>query len=146
MTETETTSFSRYFTLEEAVDLLPDIRFSLAEAHREMAKLQDELILSKRLMLARQKSRRRPSEEEAQLLKQKAEHFEAAYRRWQDHFEKQGVLLRNLATGLIDFPYRAASDGEEYFLCWKPPEEGIFYFHSLHDGFVGRHPISLLPD
>jgi hypothetical protein len=146
MSETEASAFSRYFTLEEAVDMLPDIRFSLAEAHREMAGLQDDLILNKRLLLARQRSRRRPSEEEVQLLKQKVERFEAAYRRWEEHFFKQGVLLRDLASGLVDFPYRAESDGQDYFLCWKPPEEGIFYFHSLHDGFAGRHPITLLPD
>lgn len=147
MTETEESGeFSRYFTLEEAVELLPDVRFSLAEAHREMAGLQDELILSKRLLLAKQKSRRKPSEGEVELLKQKVERFEAAYQRWEAHFEEQGILLRDLAAGLVDFPYRAESDGQDYFLCWKPPEEGIFYFHSLHDGFRGRHPITLLPD
>lgn len=146
MTQTESTSFSRYFTLEEAVALLPDVRFSLAEAHREMAGLQDELILGKRLLLARQKSRRKPLEGEAELLRQKVERFQEAYQRWEAHFEEQGIILRDLAVGLVDFPYRAESDGQDYLLCWKPPEEGIFYFHSIQDGFSGRHPITLLPD
>ena len=146
MTEAEATSFSRYFTIEEAVTFLPDVRFSLAKAHREMAGFQDEIILSKRLIQAKQRSRIKTSEAELKLLQEKVERFEAAYRRWEAHFLEQGIILRNLATGLVDFPYRAESDGQDYFLCWKPPEEGIFYFHSLHDGFSGRHPITLLPD
>lgn len=143
---TETTEFTRYFTLEDAVSALPDVRFSLAEAHREMAGLQDSLILSKRLMQAKQKSRRKPSEAELQLIQQKVEAFEAAFQRWEAHFAAQGIILRDLAVGLFDFPYQAESDGQIYFLCWRPPEEGIFYFHSAHDGFAGRHPITLLPD
>jgi hypothetical protein len=146
MTDTPANTFSRYFTLEEAVAMLPDVRFSLAEAHREMAALQDDLILNKRLILARRRHRRNPSEEELALMKEKLERFEAAYRRWEAHFNEQGIILRDLATGLVDFPYRAESDGRDYLLCWKPPEEGIFYFHTLQDGFAGRYPITLLPD
>lgn len=143
---TQTTTFTKYFTLEEAVALIPDVRFSLKEAHREMATLQDGLILSKRLMQAKQRSRIKPLPAELELLEEKVKQFEEAFERWENHFLEQGILLRDLSTGLVDFPYRAKSDDQDYFLCWRPPEEGIFYFHSTHDGFAGRHPITLLPD
>lgn len=138
--------FKRYFTLEEAVAELPDIRFDLEQARKELAPLRDDIVLTKRLMAARYQHGRQPSEAEIALLGQKYEAFEAAASRWVHSFAEKGIILRNINTGLLDFPYRSRQTQQEYLLCWQGDEDGIFYFHGLQEGFAGRYPITLLPD
>ena len=50
-----------------------------------------------------------------------------------------GVQVKDLDTGLVDFPtfYR----GEEVLLCWRLGEAGIEYWHDLTSGFRGRQAI-----
>ncbi len=144
--QTDAQAFQKYFTLEEAVKMLPAIQEMLSLAQREIDSLRDDVILSKRLLLARRSSGRNPDEGEAALLQQKFERFEETLQRWVAFFAQQGIILRDVDSGLIDFPYRAESNQQDYLLCWRPDEDGIFYFHGLHEGFKGRHPISLLPD
>jgi hypothetical protein len=47
-----------------------------------------------------------------------------------------GVFLKDLDTGLLDFPHRR--DGHLVFLCWMPPEERVEFWHTIPDGFAGR--------
>lgn len=138
--------FKKYFTLEEAVSWLPWVVHQLELAHAEMQALRDAAILSKRLVLARQSSGRKTSDAEVIALQERFEAFEEAVERWVQSFGEQGILLKDLDAGLIDFPYRSETTGEQYFLCWRLQEDGIFYFHGISEGFAGRHPITLLPD
>ena len=144
--QTDAQAFPKYFTLEEAVQMLPAIKETLTLAQREIDGLRDEVILSKRLLLARRSSGRTVDDGEAAMLQQKFERFEQTLQRWVAFFAQQGIILRDVDSGLIDFPYHAQSNQQDYLLCWRPNEDGIFYFHGLHEGFKGRHPISLLPD
>ncbi len=50
-----------------------------------------------------------------------------------------GVELKNIATGLIDFP--AMRQNEIVLLCWKLGEGDIAYWHDLQSGFAGRRPL-----
>ncbi len=50
-----------------------------------------------------------------------------------------GVLLKDLDTGLLDFPHER--DGRVVFLCWHPPEESVGYWHEIEDGYRGRQPL-----
>lgn len=143
---TSTQAFSKYFTLEEAVRLLPAVKETLGIAQRQMNELRDEVILSKRLLSARRSSGRTGHDGDAAALQEKFERFETTLQRWIDYFGEQGIVLRDVDTGLIDFPYHAQTTQQDYLLCWRPGEDGIFYFHGLTEGFAGRHPISLLPD
>ena len=52
---------------------------------------------------------------------------------------KLGVLLKDLDTGLLDFPHER--DGRVVFLCWRPPEEKVGYWHEVQAGFAGRRPL-----
>lgn len=141
-----TPAFQKYFTLEEAVKALPSVKETLQIAHREMDELRDSVILSKRLLLVKQGSGRTPSDAEVAVLQEKFEGYEEALARWVETFGNQGIILRDLEAGLIDFPYRAHSTDQDFLLCWRLNEDGIFYFHSIEDGFAGRHPITLLPE
>ena len=53
--------------------------------------------------------------------------------------EKWDVILRDVATGLVDFP--AVVDGQDAFLCWRLGEAEVAYWHSPDDGFQGRRPL-----
>ena len=50
-----------------------------------------------------------------------------------------GVLVKDLDTGLVDFP--ATRDGEDILLCWRLGEDEVAYWHSLEDGYAGRQPL-----
>jgi hypothetical protein len=53
--------------------------------------------------------------------------------------EAIGVVVKDLDTGLLDFP--AYRDGEEVELCWHVGEETVACWHELGAGFRGRKPI-----
>ena len=50
-----------------------------------------------------------------------------------------GLLLRDIETGLVDFP--AVIDGQAAYLCWRLGEPRVAYFHLADDGFQGRRPL-----
>jgi len=56
-----------------------------------------------------------------------------------------GVLLRDPARGLVDFPARAGS-GRPYWLCWLAGEPSVGWWHWVEDGFAGRTPVDRLPE
>jgi len=50
-----------------------------------------------------------------------------------------GVEVKDLDTGLIDFP--TLFHGREVYLCWRLGEDGIRFWHGTDEGFRGRKPI-----
>jgi hypothetical protein len=56
-----------------------------------------------------------------------------------DWLEELGVVLKDLDTGLLDFP--ALRDGEEVELCWQVGESSVTRWHRVGEGFAGRKPI-----
>ena len=49
---------------------------------------------------------------------------------------ERGAIVKDLDTGLIDFPARL--HGEEVLLCWRLGEEQVEHWHGLEEGFAGR--------
>ena len=57
--------------------------------------------------------------------------------------DKWGVTLRDISSGLIDFP--ALANGRPIWLCWRLGEgESIEWWHETNVGFDGRRPLSEL--
>ena len=56
-----------------------------------------------------------------------------------DQIEELGCLLKDLATGLVDF--YGLRDGELIFLCWKMGEARIRFWHTIEGGYAGRQPL-----
>lgn len=54
-------------------------------------------------------------------------------------FDQRGIILRDLDSGLIDFP--SVRDGEEIYLCWIDGESDIGFWHELDSGYSGRQPL-----
>lgn len=55
----------------------------------------------------------------------------------------KGILIKDLNSGLIDFPFETES-GEEVYLCYLYGEDKIRFWHSIQAGFKGRRNIEEL--
>jgi hypothetical protein len=53
--------------------------------------------------------------------------------------ERWGVVVRDLGTGICDFPARRGD--RDVYLCWRVGEERIEWWHELDTGFQGRLPL-----
>ncbi len=50
-----------------------------------------------------------------------------------------GVQVKDLETGLLDFPYRL--DDQVVLLCWRMGEPAIEHWHTFESGFKDRQPV-----
>ena len=122
----------RVFTLGEARGLLPRLRKLLTRLSTER-----EVLISMRgeVDRAREKSEfgggtRVGSSYLSHLM---------AFSEIVQEIESLGVLVKDFGTGLVDFPHEL--DGRIVYLCWKPDEDEIGWWHEVDTGFAGRHPI-----
>ena len=58
-----------------------------------------------------------------------------------DEIATHGAEVKDLETGLIDFP--ALHHGETVLLCWQLGEDEIAWWHTVEDGFAGRRPLPM---
>jgi hypothetical protein len=131
----------RYFTVEEANELLETVR-PLAEemvAHRRAlaeAVERQERIAGK----VRTNGGGIPPERVVEIAEEVTAQAEAVGR-CVERIHELGVLVKDLDSGLVDFP--ALRDGEEVLLCWRVGEDEIRYWHGLEEGFAGRKELPL---
>jgi len=122
----------RYFTPEEANQLLPEVRGivdTLLACRDRVLELRDDLW---------------PAVERAAsnggtgvggpVLGELME-----LRRGLAALKTLGVELKDLNDGLVDFPARRK--GTDVYLCWRHGEERVSHWHDPEDGFAGRRPI-----
>jgi hypothetical protein len=76
--------------------------------------------------------------EEAQLEARTAT-LQAGMRALLEHLESLGVVLRDLETGLVDFP--TLRDGEPAWLCWRLADPDLAFWHTTREGFASRRPL-----
>ena len=58
-----------------------------------------------------------------------------------DEIAEHGATVKDLDSGLIDFP--TLRNGETVLLCWQLGEDEIAFWHGTEDGFAGRRPLPL---
>lgn len=122
----------RYFTVEEANELLPAIN---ALMERLQNRRQNIITSRKELndVLANEQSDfGGPS---ASALVQDFIAIEALAEQIRAH----GCVIKDLNTGLVDFLSRR--EDREVYLCWRFGEPEVASYHELHTGFRGRRPI-----
>jgi hypothetical protein len=56
-----------------------------------------------------------------------------------EEIESLGGTVKDYQSGLIDF--YSEVDGEIVYLCWKPGEAAVSYWHRLDEGFSQRQPL-----
>jgi hypothetical protein len=122
---------ARHYTLDEARDALPWVRAALAALRDARERLTDE---EARQALADGS----PTNGGGHRGKQVGEAF-VELQNGIAAFDRRGIVLRDLDSGLIDFP--AVRDGREIYLCWIDGEDDIEFWHDLDAGFAGRQPL-----
>ena len=117
------------YSVDEANAMLSDLRETL-EAMREARAVVMRNAERVRGNVAGNGGGRESSEysEALALLKRETERLSAA-----------SVLLRDVETGLIDFP--SERDGQPMFLCWKLGEDEVGFWHPVDTGIAGRRPL-----
>jgi hypothetical protein len=131
----------RHFTPEEANAALVHVRPLVEQmvAHRAAMRLAEEHQEELQARVSGNGGGIPPEElaRAAETLEQEA----AAVARCVDAIQERGALVKDLDTGLVDFPARRA--GEEVLLCWRLGEDEIGFWHTLDGGFGGRRPLPL---
>ena len=132
----------RYFTPDEANELLPQVR-ELAEtlvAHRR-ALVE---ATTKRAELATRIAGNGGDfdPQEPRELEEELGREAEAIARAATSLEELGVQVKDLDRGLVDFP-ALRSNGEEVLLCWQVGEDEIGFWHGLEEGFAGRKRLPL---
>jgi hypothetical protein len=56
-----------------------------------------------------------------------------------ERLEQWDIVLRDVSTGLVDFPTEMA--GDDAYLCWRLGELDVGYWHSTNEGFANRKPL-----
>jgi hypothetical protein len=130
----------RYFTLQQAETLLPDV----ASAIRGAILLKSEYDQSEAEwhgMFQRIAVMGGVRIDRARALEQKnrREKAAAALKQAVGKILEFGCVVKDLDVGLIDFP--TLYQGQEVYLCWKLGEAGIQFWHGVTEGFRGRKPI-----
>ncbi len=131
---------SHYFTLREAEALLPrlesllqqavDARLELEDWETELTEIAAQITMSGGMEI----DPLRVSE-----VRSKHKRGAAHVQRLVDEIEDIGCVVKDLETGLVDFPARLGE--REVYLCWKLGEERIDHWHGVEEGFSGRKPI-----
>lgn len=121
----------RYWTVTEANAELPRVATLVERARgaRSAVRQRAELIRER----ASGNGHAPPADEDTAALEEVAAELAA-----------DGIVLRDVDSGLIDFPAQS-DDGREYWLCWRAGEDAVGWWHWPEDGFAGRRPISEAP-
>ncbi|HVG21102.1 MAG TPA: DUF2203 domain-containing protein [Blastocatellia bacterium] len=123
----------RVFTLSEARSLIPKLRRLLARVTSER-----ESLVSMRVEIdrAREKAQMGGGSQLGPTYLAHMIRFSEAVQ----EIEYLGVHVKDFRTGLVDFPYER--EGRIVYLCWKPDEDEIGWWHETDSGFVGRQPLT----
>jgi hypothetical protein len=117
------------YTAESANELLPHLAPTLVELREKFETASR--IRAERARAAHGNGHSRHREAEERTLARVAELLE--------RLQEWGIELRDVATGLVDFP--AEIEGRPAYLCWRLGEPTVAHWHSPEDGFTGRRPL-----
>jgi hypothetical protein len=127
-------SWPRLFTVEEANALLPEIVPLLMEMRARKVALDTALAALGRLTPA---MRLNGHAEAARDLEERIHDLTTELAAGVDHLAAQGIDIKSLDHGLIDFP--SALGERVVYLCWRLGEgPTIRFWHEIDAGFAGR--------
>lgn len=119
----------RLYTVQEANELLPFLAPTLVELREKF----EEAAHIKRKMATASRSNGWSTARDEWTSKL------ARVDELMDRINEWGIQLRDIHTGLVDFP--GIREGEEIWLCWRLGEPEVAYWHSRDEGFGGRRPL-----
>lgn len=122
----------RYFTIEEANELLPTIEPLLAE------------LLKRRAGVVRARDEIEPILEDLHsnvggaAASEMAQEF-MVITQLLEKIQAHGCIVKDMNAGLVDF--LAKIEGRDVYLCWRFGEPRVAHYHDLHTGYNGRQPV-----
>jgi len=132
--------YMKTFTLDEAQSLLPvlesllkraiDGKRAAEEAETELSELSRRIYLSGGMRVDLSDVARQRAEMESHLER---------VRESVSEIDSIGVQVKDLDSGLLDFPFRL--DEDIVLLCWRMGESAIEHWHTVESGFQGRQPV-----
>jgi len=136
MPMTNSTTFTRLFTVDEANALLPSLRpliENILENIRRLRGKSETVIRNERL-----------DPDQPNLMERLQEDKEIARLVGQvkgcvEEIHSFGCICKGAEQGLIDFPCMIGD--EVVFLCWQIGEPSVGHWHRIEDGFAGRRPL-----
>lgn len=133
---------SRYYAIDEANALIPDAERILG-ALREQ---REELIAARDRALSLTPDDGAASPEAAEQLRLIRLRMQGLIDQMQAGVARLielDITLRDIKTGLIDFP--ALLSGRPIWLCWRLGEPEVGHWHTHDEGFDSRRPLDELP-
>jgi hypothetical protein len=128
------------FTLDEAQSLLPVLESLLKraiEGKQAAEEVETGLTeISRRIYLAG--GMRVDVSQVAKLRAEMDGHLQRV-RESVAEIDSIGVQVKDLETGLLDFPFRL--DEQIVLLCWRMGEPAIEHWHTTDSGFKDRQPV-----
>ncbi len=118
---------ARLGELRPLLERLRDDRDIVAQAQRDLSRFRES----------------NGSDDHALELQDRKAQISTVVKRMQQtvaRIDSWGITLRDISTGLIDFPALAA--GRPIWLCWRLGEGDIAWWHEVDDGFGGRRALS----
>jgi hypothetical protein len=127
----------RLYELDEATRTLPLLRAILTDVVREFRILRhsgrEQRALESEEDVCRRGGRRLSE------LREQVDESSRQIEGFLKELDDLGVELRDLESGLVDFPTLVG--GEPAYLCWKLGEDEILWWHTASQGFADRQPI-----
>ena len=126
----------RYFTLEEAQKLIPEISVKL----RKLIQITKAVNLLNNIEINH--------EDELQFIYNEINSRKNVHKLYYEFYTileeilNYGAIVKDLNFGLVDF--YSLHQGKEIFLCWQLGENHIKYWHEADSGYDKRKPIELL--
>ena len=121
------------YTVDEARALLPQVRATLIQLAIERRRADDAHAALHR-QLGTDPAHRARRRFEAETAERRAR-----VRALLDHIESLGVVVRDLETGLVDFP--TLREGKRAWLCWRLDDPQLAFWHTSREGYASRRPL-----
>jgi hypothetical protein len=154
---------TRFFDLDEANATIPEVRSileSLRDQRSELIRLRDDVLAhgageARSDAPAEANARRSggrppeapgdetpsgPIETDVRVLRLRMQGVIDRMQAGVVRIDELGVTLRDIESGLIDFP--ALASGRQIWLCWRLGEDDVVWWHELSDGFGGRRALA----
>lgn len=119
----------KFFTIEEANLLLPEVKSSIYEMSRTRDLLVEQLMQAGELKVKMGLNGNRKA------LKQKIEEIMGLQNNLAEYGKilmEKGLILRDLDKGLVDFPTIIA--GDLGYFCWRLGEDSVDHWHPVNEG------------
>jgi hypothetical protein len=134
---------TRFYAIDEANAALPEVERILAALRDQRVEL---ISLRDRVVAASPPDEATPTTgaaEQIRLLRLGMQGLIDQMQAGVARLVEMDITLREIATGLIDFP--ALVSGAPIWLCWRLGEPEVAHWHPHDEGYDTRRPLSELP-